>query len=290
MNRSRAIKGIVISLSIAALVLFLGSSESVTVGGVPLFLLCGAVIFAIHWVVFVPSFIFRTEHYFDVTGSICYVSTVIFAWNMNPERGERSLLLGALVILWAVRLGSFLFWRVKKRGMDDRFERLKNDFLSFLMVWTLSGLWVMLTAATVFAALTTGTNQGLDGFAYAGLLVWGIGMLIEIVADSQKTRFRSNPLNRNKFITEGLWSLSRHPNYFGEIVLWFGMALIAFPTLQGLQMAVLVSPFFVWFLLTKVSGVPFLERKAQEKWGDDEDYVAYEKRTHALIPWPKKST
>jgi steroid 5-alpha reductase family enzyme len=286
MKSRRSILGITISVATASLVMLMGSDGNVTAWNVPVFAICGFVVFGIHMAVFIPSYYFRTDHYFDITGSVSYVSALACALILNPEITLREGILALLVAVWAIRLGSFLFLRVKKAGKDVRFDRLKNDFLAFAMTWTLSGLWVILTASTAFAALSSKTTADLEIFAYVGIFLWIIGFGIEVIADSQKTRFRSDPANANKFISHGLWAWSRHPNYFGEIVLWVGIATVAFPVLSGWQFVTLVSPIFVWFLLTKVSGIPLLERNANKKWGDDDCYRAYVASTPALIPFP----
>jgi steroid 5-alpha reductase family enzyme len=188
------------------------------------------------------------------------------------------------VAVWAIRLGSFLFGRIRKAGKDDRFDEIKPSFIRFLNVWTIQGLWVTFTMAAALVAITTATRKELDLFAIVGFLVWIFGFAIEVVADSQKSRFSANPDNKGKFIQTGLWSRSRHPNYFGEIMLWVGIAIIALPVLQGWQWFALISPFFVTLLLTRVSGVPLLEKKADKKWGGQEDYESYKKRTPVLIP------
>ena len=117
-----------------------------------------------------------------------------------------------------------------------------------------------------------------------GVLVWAFGFSLKWLADSQKSRFSANPANKGKFIQTGLWARSRHPNYFGEIVLWIGVAIIAIPVLQGWQWVAMISPVFVTLLLTRVSGVPLLEKKADKKWGGQEDYESYKKKTPVLIP------
>ena len=118
----------------------------------------------------------------------------------------------------------------------------------------------------------------------------GFGFSIEIVADRQKSAFRADPANAGRFISSGLWAWSRHPNYFGEIVLWFGIAILAWPALAGWQLATLVSPLFVYVLLTKGSGIPPLETRAEERWGDDPAYRAYVERTPVLWPRPPRSS
>ena len=127
-------------------------------------------------------------------------------------------------------------------------------------------------------------NSGCRAGTLVGFLVWAVGFAIEVVADSQKSRFSANPDNKGKFIQTGLWSRSRHPNYFGEIMLWIGVAIIALPVLRGWQWVALISPVFVTLLLTRVSGVPLLEKKADKKWGGQADYESYKKRTPELIP------
>ena len=140
------------------------------------------------------------------------------------------------------------------------------------------------TAAAALVAITASTRRELDVFAIIGLLVWIFGFAFEVIADTQKSRFNANLENKGKFIQTGLWSRSRHPNYFGEIVLWVGVAIIALPVLQGWQWVAMISPVFVTLLLTRVSGVPQLEKKADKKWGGQEEYETYKKNTPVLIP------
>jgi steroid 5-alpha reductase family enzyme len=261
-----------------------GSQGGGLVGGIPLFALSVGLAFLIQWIVFIPAFMFQTEKFFDLTGSLTYISATLIAVIFSPGVDARSILLAVLVVIWAVRLGTFLFTRIKKAGKDDRFDELKPSFFRFLNVWTIQGLWVTFTMAAALVAITTANHKQLDLFALFGLLVWVIGFSIEVAADFQKSRFSADPANKGKFIETGLWSRSRHPNYFGEIVLWVGVAIIALPVLQGWQWVALISPVFVTLLLTRVSGIPLLEAKADKKWGGQEDYETYKKNTPVLIP------
>ena len=111
--------------------------------------------------------------------------------------------------------------------------------------------------------------------------------MFEIIADEQKRRFRLNEENRGKYISSGLWSISRHPNYFGEIILWIGIAIISLPTLYGFQYVTLISPLFIYLLLTRISGVNLLEESSDKKWGDLPEYEQYKKETPALVPFIK---
>jgi steroid 5-alpha reductase family enzyme len=267
------------------LVAWAGSQGGSTLGGgIPLFMLAVGLAFLVQWLVFIPAFLGQTEKFFDLTGSLTYISITLLAVLLSPNADARAYLLGGMVIVWAARLGPFLFRRVRKAGKDDRFDELKPSFLRFLNIWTIQGLWLTLTAAAAWIAITSATRVPLDIFALVGFLVWAFGLGLEVVADNQKSRFNADPANKGKFINSGLWARSRHPNYFGEIVLWLGVAIVAIPALQGWQWVAMLSPFFVTFLLTRVSGVPLLEKKADKKWGGQEDYEAYKKNTPVLIP------
>jgi len=266
-----------------------GSQGGASAFGIPIFAFSVGLAFLIQWLAFIPAYLLQTEKFLDLTGSITYISVAIIAVLLSPVVDGRSILLLALVVIWAGRLGTFLFRRIQKAGKDARFDEIKPSFFRFLNFWTLQGLWVTLTLAATLAAITTNTRKELGWFALIGFLVWGFGFAVEATADAQKSRFRADPENKGKFIHTGLWAWSRHPNYFGEIVLWIGVAIIALPVLRGWQWVTLISPVFVTLLLTRVSGVPILEKRADEKWGGQEDYEAYKERTPVLIPWPPSS-
>lgn len=273
-----------IIIIIGLLIAVAGSQGGSTIGGIPVFALSVGLAFLIQWLVFIPAYRLQTEKFFDLTGSLTYISVISITALLSADLDARSILLWALVVIWAARLGTFLFRRVRKAGRDDRFDEIKPSFIRFLNVWTIQGLWVTFTMAAALVAITSTNHKPLDVFALIGLLLWLLGFTIEVVADAQKSRFNANPENKGKFIQTGLWSRSRHPNYFGEIVLWVGVAVIALPVLQGWQWVALISPVFVTLLLTRVSGIPLLEKKADQKWGGQADYEAYKKNTPVLIP------
>jgi len=269
---------------IGLLVALAGSQRGNSIGSTPVFALSVGLVFLIQWLAFIPAYWLQTEKFFDLTGSITYISVISIAALLSKGLDARSILLWALVVIWAVRLGTFLFRRIRKAGKDDRFDELKPSFIRFLNVWTIQGLWVTFTMAAALVAITTTVRKGLDIFAIIGFVVWVIGFSFEVTADAQKSRFAANPENKGKFIQTGLWSHSRHPNYLGEIMLWVGVAIITLPVLQGWQWIALISPVFVTLLLTRVSGIPLLEKKADQKWGGQADYEAYKKKTPVLIP------
>jgi steroid 5-alpha reductase family enzyme len=288
-NDLRQVLGIILVVLIAAGFAWAGSQGSVQAFGVPLFALGVAVAFVIQWLAFIPAFMFKTEKFYDLTGTIAYLTVTVSALLLSGAPGIRSWLVATLVVIWTVRLGSFLFKRVLQSGKDARFDEIKTSFLSFLMTWTLQGLWVSFTLAAALVIITSQDQSPLDAFAVMGFLIWALGFGIEVVADMQKNAFRLDPANKGKFIRSGLWAWSRHPNYFGEIMLWIGVAIVALPVMRSWQWVGLISPVFVYLLITRVSGVPLLEKRADEKWGGQPEYEEYKSSTSILIPLPPKN-
>ena len=241
--------------------------------------------FLIHWLFFIPAYLLKTEKFFDLTGSLTYISIMVYVVytknNLQEQLG--SIILASLVILWAVRLGSFLFLRIKKAGEDKRFREIKTSFARFFLLWTISGMWVSFCSMCALTAIASNDGVILNNIFYIGLVTFIIGLSIEIIADSQKTKFRKDPKNKDKFINEGLWAKSRHPNYVGEITLWAGVAIMSFSSLEGWQYISLISPIFTYLLLVYVSGVPQLTASGQKKWGHLESYQDYIKNTPTLI-------
>ena len=283
---TRSLLAILIIVIIAIFIAWAGSQGSYAIGGIPIFALGIALAFIINWIAFIPAYLRQTEKFFDLVGSITYLSVIWVSFLLTPETDSRSILLVGIISIWAIRLGTFLFRRIRKAGEDRRFTELKTSFARFLATWTIQGLWVSLTVAAALAAITSTQKVSLDGFAIIGFIVWLTGFGFEVVADRQKSAFNAEPQNAGKFISTGLWSWSRHPNYFGEIVLWIGVAIIAIPTLQGWQWITMISPLFVVLLLTRVSGIPMLEKRADEKWGGQPDYETYKASTSILVPRP----
>ena len=240
-------------------------------------------IFCIQWVSFIPAFIFQTEKFYDLTGSITYLTAVFYTLYVTGSNNLSDLIIVACVAVWAIRLGSFLFMRIHKAGEDRRFRTIKPNFTRFLMTWTLQGMWVSMCLLCVLTALSSYSGVVMNSIFFIGLIIFILGLSIEIIADYQKTVFRRNIENKDKFITTGLWSLSRHPNYFGEILLWTGVAVMSISSLQGLQHITLISPIFVYILLVYISGIRILEDQARKKWGHLDSFKEYLKNTPRLF-------
>ncbi len=281
-------------VAIGAGLALVGSDGGVRLHGLPVFGLCVALAFAVNVAAFVPAWLHQTEKYYDLTGSLTYLSVLALAIGGRLAAGTgsapeapggldaRSIVLALLVAVWAIRLGSFLFRRIREDGRDPRFDAIKPDFARFLMAFVLQGLWVSLTAAAALAALTAQRPAPLGPADLPALALWLAGFGLEVVADRQKRAFRKDPANHGRFIETGLWARSRHPNYLGEILLWTGVAGLAWPALSGGALVGLVSPVFVYLLLTRVSGIPLLEARGLERWGGDPAYRAYLARTPRL--------
>lgn len=288
MSTGKRIMIIVIILMIAGGVSLGGGSGGAMYGNLPVFLVCAIIAFLINWIVFIPSNMAKTESFFDLTGSLTYLSVIAAALYLTPDVSMRAKIAAAMVAIWAIRLGTFLFTRVRRAGHDDRFDKIKVNPMRFFVVWTIQALWVILTVACALVIITGGADKEIGTLGFVGIAMWVIGFIIEVIADAQKTAFKKDPKNKGKFITGGLWSWSRHPNYFGEILLWCGMALLALPIMSGWQYVTLISPIFVYMLLARISGIPQLSAKGKKRWGEDPAYQKYIASTSLLIPMPPK--
>ena len=255
--------------------------------GIDLVLKVVFIAFALQWLAFIPAYVFQTEKFYDLMGSITYLSVMWFSLASTSEQftalNGANIAIVLLITLWALRLGTFLFMRIHKDGEDKRFRSIKPSATQFFMTWTLQGLWVSMCSMCALTAISSETGVVMNTLFYIGLGLFIYGFCIEIVADNQKSKFRSIPENKDKFITTGLWAKSRHPNFFGEIVLWAGIAVMSFSSLHGLQYLTLISPVFTYLLLVYVSGVRMLEARADKKWGQDEEYVKYKSKTSVLM-------
>ena len=238
----------------------------------------------IQFLIFVPSFLFQTEKFYDLTGSLTYISVTSIAYFSLDNPTTIDTILYLYVIVWAGRLGIFLFRRINKDGKDERFDKAKKKFFWFLQYWMGQAAWVVFTAGASILAILSPVETELGVIALIGIFLWWSGFLIEVIADYQKRKFRETSDPKTEFISNGLWARSRHPNYFGEITLWIGMAVLSLSSLSGIEyVTAIVSPIFVYLLLIKAEGVPMLERIAEERYGGLPEYQQYKENTPVFM-------
>ncbi|CEG44430.1 uncharacterized protein PHALS_00797 [Plasmopara halstedii] len=253
--------------------------------------LYAGVCLGIQWLSAIYGIPNKTERYFDLTGSTTYATVSMLAYMNSKSESWRATLLTIFVWLWCVRLGLFLYWRICKDGSDRRFAEIIVNPLCFLAAWNIQGLWVFFTLLSVLLSVVHGVRDSeVRVLDIIGTTLWIIGYVIEVTADYQKTRFRLDKRNSDKFISSGLWSYSRHPNYFGEIMMWIGVFLVAVHTLPtfALQCVAAISPTFMTLLIIFRSGIPLLEEDADQRWGHLKAYRLYKAQTSVLVPMPKR--
>ena len=283
---SRQIKNIItitFFLICIGLVNFAGQNIEIEIGGINAFTFILIVAVLLQIIFFIPSFLSKTEKYYDLVGSLTYIATVSLAYFSVENKTMIDSIIYFYVMVWATRLGIYLFRRVKNVGKDVRFDKAKRHFFWFLQYWIGQALWVALTACAAIIAILSPEDDTLPILAMFGMALWLSGFTIESIADYQKRAFRKENNTREAFIHSGLWARSRHPNYFGEITLWTGIAVIALNTLTGIEYITLISPVFVYILLTRMSGINMLERIADERYGHLEEYIKYKKNTPVLF-------
>ena len=246
-----------------------------------------SLIFGLQLTGFIPSFYLKSEKYYDLFGGVSFISSIFLMLflkiRITNDLSTREIILASCVLLWTIRLSFFLFQRVKRIGKDVRFDNLKLSFSKFLLAWMTQGLWVFICLFPILVVFSSPTNNEITYFAF-GSLTYLIGLVIEIIADYQKTIHNKLNNKKRKFISSGLWSKSRHPNYFGEFLIWTGITIICFPVFSGFKYLALITPIFIYFLLNYISGVNLLEERAKEKWGNNPEYVKYLKTTPKFFP------
>tara|TARA_B100001094_G_C18155805_1_gene786385 strand:- start:820 stop:1719 length:900 start_codon:yes stop_codon:yes gene_type:complete len=285
---SRGAVVVAIVILIISLVASAIGINSVDVDGFSATIISAAIALGVQWLAWVPASVKQTERFFDITGGVTFLVIVVFslwAGSQSEPPSSREWIVSALVVIWSLRLSSFLFLRIHRTGKDGRFDSLKTSPARFIIPWTLQGLWVFLTMSVVIVINSqSGPAPNLSIWDGMGMALWTLGFGIEVVADAQKTAFNSKLENRGRWIDEGLWARSRHPNYFGEILLWTGIAFFGIPCFDGLEMIAWVSPIFIFILLTRISGIPILEERAMTRWDNDPEYQKYRENTPTLVP------
>lgn len=250
----------------------------------------------INWIGFILAYVRKTEVFYDITGSLTCITALtasaFHASTVHLQPTVRGVVSLTLCLLWTLRLGAFLLFRVLRTGHDSRFDKIKHSATSFAFAWTMQGLWIWAVLLPVLLLQSAGHNgRGLGVLEAAGFTLWLAGFMLETVADIQKLAFKLNPANRGRFIDEGVWRYARYPNYCGEITLWSGLFLMCAPGLHSAAqvVAAALSPLFTAVLLLGLSGVPIQEKQAKARWGADVAYQQYRQRTNLLLPWPRST-
>ena len=202
----------------------------------------------------------------------------------------RQIAVTVCIILWGLRLSGYLLYRIIKIGEDDRFDDKRADPLKFAAFWTFQAVWVFTVSLPVIFvnAPTSIEDTRITPMDIIGLVIFGLGLVCEAVADQQKFNFRNDPANRGQWCAVGLWSWSRHPNYFGEISVWSGVFIVSTSIISGsgVQWAGILSPLFTAAILLFLSGIPLLEQKSDARHGSKPEYLDYKKSVSPLVPLP----
>lgn len=219
----------------------------------------------------------------DLFYSLSFAALTIVLWFTAADSLMHHLLLG-MILLWSFRLGSYLFKRIHAMGKDDRFDKMRKQFIRFAGFWTLQALSVLILSIPIIIIYQK-ANIEFGAVHLLGIGIWAVGLLIETLADQQKFAFRQNSANDGKFIQTGLWKQLQHPNYFGEILCWVGIFVCAIPSLENWEWLAIISPLWISFLLVFLSGIPLLQKASQKKYGALESYQTYQKNTPLLVPF-----
>jgi len=244
---------------------------------------------AINILFFSLASILKTDKFTDLVYGLSFI---ILAWFFVLQTRTfyfYQIFLAVMISLWGLRLIGYLFIRILKIKKDRRFDGIREKPLAFLKFWIFQGLAVWIIMLPSIYLFNQQQPKELNSLMIAGFVIWVFGLLIETVADWQKFVFKNNPKNKDRWVNVGLWRYSRHPNYFGEMTLWWGIFIFCAPFLQSLAWLTIVGPLFITYILLFVSGIPLLEKRYDKKYADNQSYQRYKKNTSLLIPLPPKT-
>ena len=264
---------------------FLGTNVVITIQSINSFTFLLLLSVIIQIIFFIPSFILKTEKLYDLIGSTTYIFVALIAYLSVDNKTTTDTILLFFVIIWGTRLGTYLFKRIQRDSEDVRFEKAKRNFFWFLQYWMGQALWVSITSCAAVIAILKPESNTLNIYGYIGITIWIFGFTFEVIADLQKNNFKKSQNTTQNYISTGLWSKSRHPNYFGEITLWLGMYIISLSSFSGIEYLTIISPIFVYILLTRMSGINMLEKIADERYGHLDEYLEYKEKTPILVPY-----
>lgn len=242
--------------------------------------------FLVNGLFFIFASVRKTDVVTDLSYGLSFFLTSLGLAFISHAQGLLWLFPFVAVMIWAARLAFYLLRRILTIKVDHRFDGRREDPVKFARFWILQALSTAIIMLPVILTAST-SPKSVSPWHFLGALVWGLGLFIEAVADEQKFRFKKK--QSGSFIKSGLWSWSRHPNYFGEMLIWWGLWLYAFPSLSGWSHLAVLGPLYITILLRFVSGVPLLEKQAAQKYGSLPEYQEYTASTNLLFPWPPKS-
>jgi steroid 5-alpha reductase family enzyme len=249
---------------------------------------CAALVAIYMTVWFVLALLRKDNSIADIAWGLGFVLVSAATLGRGAGPSARSFLASGLVLIWGLRLAVHILFRNRKRGEDPRYAEWRRKwgrtFLwrSYLQVFLLQGFFLLVISYPVILA-NASKPVPIGPLDLAGAVAWVAGFFFETVGDAQLARFKRDPGNRGKIMDKGLWRFSRHPNYFGESLMWWGIFLVALGVPYG--WTTVVSPVLITFLLVRVSGIPMLEKK----YAGNAEFQAYARRTSAFVPWfPRK--
>ncbi|KAM0948928.1 putative 3-oxo-5-alpha-steroid 4-dehydrogenase [Dioscorea sansibarensis] len=237
-------------------------------------------------VFFIITALLKFDKVTDFAGSTNFIILSILTLSIKGAWHFRQIVLTVLVVIWGLRLGLFLLMRILQWGEDRRFDEMRNNLGKLAVFWIFQAVWVWTVSLPVTVVNASDRDPSVQAQDIIGWIMWSIGMSIEATADQQKLIFKNFPVNKGRWCNVGVWRYSRHPNYFGEILLWWGIFVASTPVLHGAEWLVIFGPVFLTLLLLFVSGVPLLEESADKRYGGMEEYRLYKSTTSPLVPLP----
>ena len=283
---TRSFKHLISFLIILLVIIFLTyilSIDTLSINEIPIVYLFTSSILILNSTFFLHSYIYKTDIFFDLVGSLSFLSIGVISLLLIPNIDANQILVFFLLLFWSLRLGPFLFIRRLGANNDERLEEFFKSPLSLYFLWSMNSLWVFFTSLSMIIIFSSPNENEFGLIQWLGLIVWVTGYVIEVISDSQKTKF--NKFNKGKFINIGLWKYIRHPNYLGEIIIWVGIFIISLNYIHSLTSFLsILSPIFVFLLLRFITGVPQLEARGKEKWGHLDEYNSYKEKTGLLFP------
>ena len=282
-SRYKHLISFLIILLVIIFLTYILSIDTLSINEIPIVYLFTSSILILNSTFFLHSYIYKTDIFFDLVGSLSFLSIGVISLLLIPNIDANQILVFFLLLFWSLRLGPFLFIRRLGANNDERLKEFFNSPLSLYFLWSMNSLWVFFTSLSMIIIFSSPKENEFGLIQWLGLIVWVSGYVIEVISDSQKTKF--NKFNKGKFINIGLWKYIRHPNYLGEIIIWVGIFIISLNYIHSLASFLsILSPIFVFLLLRFITGVPQLEARGKEKWGHLHEYNSYKEKTGLLFP------